>query len=406
MKVAYLSNQYPLTTHTFIRREIAGLERAGVSVLRLAIRPVSDPLPDPADRKEREITQALLESGVARLLPDVFEVFRSRPRRFLLGLALALRWGMGSHRGLLRHIGYFAEACALWRIVRRKGVTHVHAHFGTNATMVAMIAASFGGLTFSFTVHGPGEFDSPEGISLGEKVARASFVAAITDFARSQTYRWSHPAHWHKVHVVRCGVDEQFLDEPLAPPPDAPRLVCVGRLGRSKGHAILIEACARLVAEGQRFEVRLVGDGELRELFESMVRERDLADTVVFLGWKSGDSVRDELLDSRALVLPSFGEGLPVVIMEALALARPAIATQIAGIPELVATGETGWLVTSGSVDALVAAMREALTLPPSRLFELGRAGRARVEARHDARREAEKLAKLFHSLSEPPARD
>ncbi len=265
--------------------------------------------------------------------------------------------------------------------------------------MVAMIAAALGDLTFSFTVHGPGEFDSPQEISLGEKVARASFVAAITDFARSQTYRWSHPEHWQKIHVIRCGVDEQFLDAPVATPPEAKRLVCVGRLGRSKGHAILVEACARLVAEGHCFEVRLIGDGELRGLFEDMVRERQLGETVRFLGWKSGEDVRDELLDSRGLVLPSFGEGLPVVIMEAFALARPAIATQIAGIPELVESGETGWLVTSGSVDALVGAMREALDAPPERLLELGQAGRARVQLAHDARREAEKLAKLFASV-------
>ncbi|MBM4336806.1 MAG: glycosyltransferase family 4 protein [Deltaproteobacteria bacterium] len=399
MKVAYLSNQYPLTTHTFIRREIAGLESAGVHVLRLSIRPTREPLPEPADRRELEITHALLGRGLTGLLVDAIAVLLARPRAFFSALRQTWRWGAGSHRGLLRHFGYFAEACALWRILRREGVSHVHAHFGTNATTVAMIAAVFGGLTFSFTVHGPLEFDSPQGISLGEKVERASFVAAITDFARSQTCRWSHPEHWKKIHVVRCGVDEQFLEQPVAAPPEAKRMVCVGRLGRSKGHAILIEACARLVAEGRRFEVRLVGDGELRGLFEAMVRERELEETVSFLGWKSGSEVRDELLDSRGLVLPSFGEGLPVVIMEAFALARPAIATQIAGIPELVVTGETGWLVTSGSVDALVAALREALELPVSRLLELGRAGRERVRVAHDARREAEKLAKLFASL-------
>lgn len=405
MKVAYLSNQYPLTTHTFIRREIAGLESAGIEVLRLSIRPTLEPLPDPEDRREREITHALLEHGAAGLLGHVAAVLATSPRRFLSALWLAYHLGLGSHRGLLRHFGYLAEACALWRIVRRAGISHVHAHFGTNAAMVAMLAATFGGLSFSFTVHGPGEFDRPEGLSLGEKVARARFVAAISEFAKSQASRWSHPEHWSKIHVIRCGVDEHFLDEPLTEPPQAKRLVCVGRLVGAKGHAILIEACARLLAEGQRFEVRLIGDGELRGLCEEMVRERGLGGTISFLGWRSGEDVRHELVDSRGLVLPSFAEGLPVVIMEALALGRPAISTRIAGIPELVATGETGWLVTPGSVDALVAAMREALELAPSRLLALGRAGRERVSAAHDARREAEKLAKLFRSIQEE-ARD
>jgi glycosyltransferase involved in cell wall biosynthesis len=406
MKVAYLSNQYPLASHTFIRREIAGLEQMGFQVLRLSVRPVLEALPDPADREEQRCTRALLDRGVSGLLRDTLAVLASRPRQFFRSLVLAIRWGTGSHRGLPRHLGYLMEACTLWRLLRSGGATHVHAHFGTNAAMVAMLAASLGEVSFSFTIHGPREFDSPEELRLAEKVERASFVAAISDFARSQTYRWSDPAHWGKVHVIRCGVDESFLDEAIAAPPDLPRFVCVGRLGRAKGHAILIEACARLAAEGHRFEVHLIGDGEQRELFEAMVRERDLGETVKFLGWRSGESVRDELRASRGLVLPSFGEGLPVVIMEAFALARPVITTRIAGIPELVVSGENGWLVTSGNVDELVAAMRDALSRPPEDLLELGLAGRERVLADHDSRREAEKLAKHFLSLAGSSAPD
>jgi glycosyltransferase involved in cell wall biosynthesis len=248
-------------------------------------------------------------------------------------------------------------------------------------------------------VHGPGEFDAPEFIHLPQKVAAARFVTAITDYARGQVLRWSAPEHWDKVHVIRCGVDETFLAEQGHDVPDEPRFLSIGRLSRSKAQPLLVEAVSRLVREGRKFEVILIGSGELRDYLEREIEKRGIGHVLKLVGLKSGKDVKLELLRSRALLLPSFGEGLPVVIMEAFALERPVIATQIAGIPELVVHERNGWLIPAGNLESLVQAMREVLDAPVERLHEMGVAGRMAVREKHDSSREAAKLAELFHRV-------
>jgi colanic acid/amylovoran biosynthesis glycosyltransferase len=320
----------------------------------------------------------------------------TRPVAWLRTACRAVCYGWRSNRGLLRHLAYFTEACALVRVLRRIRADHVHAHFGENATMVALLVKHLGGPGYSFQVHGPGEFDAPRFIHLPEKVADARFVTAVTDYARGQVLRWSAPEHWAKVHVVRCGVDRKFLEHNGTEVPDQPRFLSVGRLSRSKAQPLLIEAVAQLVKEGRKFEVILIGSGELREYLERSIAERGVAHALKLAGLMSGEGVKEELLKARALLLPSFGEGLPVVIMEAFALGRPAITTQIAGIPELVIDGCNGWLIPAGNLERLVEAMRQALDAPVERLREMGAAGRALVREKHDAEREAAKLAQLF----------
>ena len=230
----------------------------------------------------------------------------------------------------------------------------------------------------------------------GEKIRRAAFTVAVSDYGRSQLYRWSDPADWPRIHVVHCGLDGTFLDAGATAPPETPRLVCVGRLAEQKGPLLLIEAAGRLAAEGRKFELVLIGDGPLRRPIEEQIARLGLREHVRILGWQGAEAVREEILRARALVLPSFAEGLPVVLMEALALGRPVISTYVAGIPELVTPGVCGWLVPAGSVDALTEAMREALSAPPEVLERLGRAGAARAAQRHDGAVEAAKLAALF----------
>lgn len=174
--------------------------------------------------------------------------------------------------------------------------------------------------------------------------------------------------------------------------------MCVGRLSEEKGQLLLIEAAHRLVSEAADLKLVLVGDGHLRGDVEELIEKLELRSHVEITGWASSDQVRREILNSRALVLPSFAEGLPVVIMEALALGRPVISTFVAGIPELVQPGVCGWLVPAGSIDPLVSAMRKALHMPVLQLEEMGRAGAVRVAELHDVRTEAEKLARLFRN--------
>ena len=248
-------------------------------------------------------------------------------------------------------------------VAEKRIIQHVHAHFGTNPAMVALLTRMLGGPPYSFTVHGPEEFDSPAMLYLRTKVTHSAFVATITDFARSQTCRWSDPIDWPKTHVVRCGLDEPFTDAPIQPIPNHPRLLCIGRIGQEKAHPLLIEAVARLTAQQIDCQLILVGDGPRRDYCTQLIRQLGLDNHITLTGWLDGAAVRKELLACRAMVLPSFGEGLPVSIMESFALARPVISTCIAGIPELVKDGVNGWLITPGNLDQLVDAMREALEL-------------------------------------------
>jgi glycosyltransferase involved in cell wall biosynthesis len=397
LKVAYLVNQYPHVSHSFIRREIVALEAAGLAVVRFSVRPPPVALVDPADQAEQRKTRVLLGGGLLALASALALRALRAPRPFGTALRAALRLGGRSRRGRLRHLVYLAEACLLVRwLEAERGVRHLHAHFGTNSAAVAMLARLLGGPSYSFTVHGPEEFDDPVGLSLDEKIAHASAVVAVSAFGSSQLYRWIPHEAWPKVHVVRCGVDGAFLDGGPQPIAASGRLVCVGRLCEQKGQLLILDALAVLAREGVPFELVLAGDGPMRAEVERRVRELDLSSRVRITGWISNELVRKELVESRALLLPSFAEGLPVVLMEALALGRPAISTFVAGIPELVEPSVSGWLVPAGSVEALVEAVRSVLRASPLELERMGRAGAAAVAARHDATIEAGRLAQII----------
>jgi glycosyltransferase involved in cell wall biosynthesis len=399
MKVAYLVNQYPHVTHSFIRREIAALEAQGVAVERFSIRASSADLVDPADRAERERTQVLLGRGMSGLLLSLVRTALGHPVRWLKALRTAVRLGRRSERGVLRHLAYLAEACELARRLRRSGAQHLHAHFGTNSTAVALLTHLLGGPRYSFTVHGPEEFDRPENLSLGEKIAGAAFVVGISSFGRSQLFRWVSWEHWPKVVVVHCCVDRAFLAGNSAPVPDTHRLVCVGRLSEQKGQLLLLEALHEVAARGIPFEMTLVGDGPMRSILEERIRRLGLERQVRITGWVSNEAVRQEILAARGLILPSFAEGLPVVLMEALALGRPVVTTCVAGIPELVENGVCGWLIPAGSVDTLADTLVQLLQADTAWLSDMGRAGAKRVAERHDAVREAARLAALFKTV-------
>ena len=398
MYISYLINQYPKVSHSFIRREIAGLEACGIRVARFAIRTCSSELVDEADQLELKKARYILDVGIVGLLFNLLHTAITKPVNFLSSLWLTLRIGWGSERGVLLHLVYLAEACVLLGWCLDLEIDQVHAHFGTNSTTVAMLCRSLGGPPYSFTVHGPEEFDKAKLIALEEKIERAAFVVAISSFGKSQLYRWCNYQHWSKIHVVHCGIDRMFLQQPHTPVPSCPRLVCVGRLSEQKGHLLLIEAASQLAAEGLQFKLVLVGDGSFRTEIENMVAKLGLRNHIEITGWASNAEVKQQILDSRAMVLPSFAEGLPVVIMEALALGRPVISTYVAGIPELVKHEHCGWLVPPGSVEALTSVMRIALSMSVEELERMGKAGAALVAQQHDVNLETGKLAILFQS--------
>lgn len=396
LRIAYLTTEYPKVSHTFIRREIIELERRGHIIERFAIRPSSDVLADPADREEFQRTFHCLGRPRILLIATALCCLIVRPAATLRSLRIVMQMSRVSDRGFLRHVAYLVEAANLLPRMRRAGIEHVHVHFGTNATAVARLIKHLGGPTYSFTIHGPDEFDAPVALSLGPKVVDALFVVVISQFGAAQLRRWVGPDHWSKINIIHCSVDSCFLDAECTEPPSSRTFVCVGRLSAQKGHMILLEAFAKVVADEPRARLVLAGDGELREFVEQRITDLGLSDHVEITGWISEQQVRDHLAQARAMVLPSFAEGLPVVIMESLAMLRPVISTVIAGIPELVRDGENGWLVSAGSVDELAHAMRQALSAPADVLVQMGRAGRQRVRVRHCLATEVDRLEMLL----------
>jgi len=259
-----------------------------------------------------------------------------------------------------------------------------------------MLASHLSGIRYSFTAHGPDEFENAPLLSLDEKLSRASFAICVSSFGKSQLMRWSSAENWQKIEVIHCGVDTGFLDAPVQTPPAAPRFVCVGRLTTAKAQLVLVNAVRQLQAKGIICEVVLVGDGPMRNILEDAIRDAQLERQISFTGWATGERVRSEIISARAMVLPSFSENMPVVIMEAMALGRPVISTYIAGIPELVQPGKTGWLVPASDETALAGAMRDALEASAATLEKMGAAGRRHVADAHDTIKEASKLKKLF----------
>jgi glycosyltransferase involved in cell wall biosynthesis len=398
MRIAYLINRYPAVSHSFIRREILALERQGHEIVRIAVRGWDSAAPDAEDGVEETRTRYLLRGGAAPLMLAFARLLVTRPVAMLKALALTFAVSRRAERPLAVHLVYLCEAClvAIWLAQER--VSHLHAHFGTNSATVAMLANVLGGPRFSFTVHGPEEFDKPAFIALPEKIRRSAFVIAISSFGRSQLFRLAPQALWEKIKVVHCGLEDGFSAGAPERPGDARRLVCVGRLCEQKGQMLLLEAARRLRDRGATFELVLAGDGEMRDQLEALISAYRLGAVVRITGWIGGDQVRDEILAARALVLPSFAEGLPVVIMEAMALRRPVISTFVAGIPELLEAGVHGWLVPAGDTDALAAAMRACLDTSADDLARMGAAARTRVGERHSIDIEAAKLADLFQA--------
>jgi len=399
MKLAYLLNSYPLTSTTFIRREIAAIEAAGVPVKRFAVRHWKEKLVDPADRAEQAKTEYLLTRNGGTLLIGLMAELLLRQARLAAAweATKALRRAAGC--GWLRPIGYLAQAVFLRRRCAALGVDHLHAHFSTNAAAVAMLCRLLGGPRYSFTVHGPDELIDPARNALPLKAAHAARVVAISDFCRDVLRDHLTEDIWARIEVIRCGLDlEEFADSNMAPAAGR-MLLCVGRLCPQKGQAEIPAAVTALRARypilRPDLKVVLIGDGATRQAIEADIERLGVADAIELRGWQSNAAVRAAIGEARALLLPSHAEGLPIVIMEAFAQRRPVIATRIAAIPELV-DQSCGWLYDAGDARGLEAAMVSAAMADDDLLATMGSEGRRRVETDHDLARIAAKLIACF----------
>jgi glycosyltransferase involved in cell wall biosynthesis len=400
LRLAYLVSTYPAVSHTFIAREIAVLRDRGHDVTTISVRrtPEAQLLTD-EERAEAARTENVLPVAPQVLLRDHLQALGRRPGAYLRTLRLALALGDHGPRDTLWSLFYFAEAVRVWRLLRARGLQHLHVHFANAAATVALLAAELGrgdGMTWSFTMHGPREFDDVEHFALPEKVRRASFVACIGEFCRAQLMRFSDEDQWAKLEIVRCGLDPTVFAPRTEPADDGVlRVLCVGRLVADKGQSLLVEAVARLRRDGVPVEAHLVGDGPSRPRIEQAVQRLGVQDAVHLHGSVGQDRIRELYAAADVFCLPTFAEGVPVVLMEAMAMEVPVITTAVQGIPELVEPGRTGVLVRPGSVDVLVEALR-GVAQDGERFRSLAVAGRERVERDYDIRANAAGLEACF----------
>ncbi|WP_238363856.1 glycosyltransferase family 4 protein [Mesobacterium pallidum] len=394
-RIAYLTGEYPRATDTFIQREVAALRRLGWEVETCSIRRTgAEHLVGPEQREEAARTFHVIEAAKspARTLRALVRALR-RPGRFWAALKLAVRTSPGGVKPLFYQLFYLIEAVVLADHLERRGVTHLHNHIAKASCTVAMLCHAVGGPRYSFTLHGPDIFFEPIRWRLDEKIAQASFVACISDFARSQGMCFAAPAHWDRMHVIHCGIEpERFARRDH----DGLHLLFVGRLAGVKGLPVLFDALRGLDLPGLR--VTLVGDGPERAALESAATGLPVS----FVGYKAQSEVAELLATSDALVLPSFAEGVPVVLMEAMASGLPVVTTRIAGVPELVEDGISGRLVPPGDADALRDALRDVLS-DPARARDMGAAGQARVRAEFTSDGEAARLSQLLEAAAGGP---
>lgn len=393
-KVAYLVNQYPKISHTFIRREILALEAQGTSVVRISVRETQEQLSDSIDREEKKITHYILGQSKVKTAWNLIKAFLLCLPKLLPALRSTVFLCKRSC-ALLRPIIYLFEACSLYQFCKKQNIGHIHVHFGTNSTTVAMLCRKLGGPTYSMTIHGPEEFDSPKAIALDKKIRHAKFVVAISSYCRSQLFRWAQSSDWPKIAEVHCVVNTEFLVSDNESAIEPKRFLSVGRLCEQKGQMLLLAAFHKVYLRHPDAQLHLIGDGEFREPIEKFIQEHGLQNNVYLHGWRDSNYIAEQLDKCSAMVLPSFAEGLPVVIMEAFARCRPVISTYIAGIPELV-TPDCGWLVPAGHIEKLSEAMEEALSMSPSQLYAMGNRGLNKINQAHNPAIEAKKLSSLF----------
>jgi colanic acid/amylovoran biosynthesis glycosyltransferase len=405
--IAYLVSCYPKLSHTFIRREVEALRRQGIDVRTFSVRaPASHEILSEADRREAVSTRYLL-SGKVALLAAQARLLATAPRGYLTTLRGALGTGAPTVRSKAWQFFYFLEAARLVAALRGTGIRHVHVHFANNAADVARTAVALGTALepdspwhWTMSMHGPTEFGDASRFDLPAKTESAAFVACISDFCRSQLMSLVDPAHWSKLHVVHMGVDVPKgvdVQPPKRPAGSALRVLFVGRLVPEKGVPLLVSAMEQLVARGLDVEAVVVGEGPLRVL-ENGLAERGLADVVRFVGAIGQDELPEWYAWADVFCLPSFAEGLPVVLMEALLQGLAVVTTPIAGIPELVVDDRTGVLVPPGRVAPLADAIA-GLAADPQRRYRLGDAGRDAVVREFDAAANAAELGLLFREL-------
>jgi glycosyltransferase involved in cell wall biosynthesis len=398
--LSYVVSQYPATNHTFILREILTLRKLGFAVDVVSIRPSDRTMADLSKEEaaEARLTYAVLAQGWLRILGISARTFLQHPSRFLAGLSYAFRLADWRIRQMPFYAAYFAEAVVAGDYLIHRGIRHAHTHF---ASTVTLLMTRVFPIEFSATLHGPDEFNDVAGFHMAEKVAQARMIATISRFATSQTMKASRPRDWDKIRTLYLGVDPgDFVPRPVPACSDTFRVLCVGRLAAAKAQHILIAAIGRIVALGHsQIRLTLVGDGPERVALQETAARHQVTPYVTFAGACNHDRVIEYYTQTHVFAMASFAEGVPVVLMEAMAMEIPCVATWVMGIPELIENEVNGLLVPPADVGALANALMRLMN-DPSLAEHMGKAARQKVLADFDLSRNTEKLALAFQELT------
>lgn len=403
--VVYIMSRFPLLTETFILREMLELERQGVALAVFPLLRARQPVRhEEVGRLKAEVhyTPFLSLSIIAANLSYLLRA----PRRYLRVLRLVLGGNFGSANLFFGGLGVFPKSVYFARLARERGARHVHAHFATHPALAALIVSELTGLPFSFTVHAHDIFLHER--MLAEKVGRARFVAAISEFNKQYLLERAPRVPPDKIKVVHCGIEPEKYGGPRQADASGfqtgrggPTAVCVASLQPYKGIKYLVRACAVVARSVEGFRCLVVGEGADRPELEALISGLGLSETVILLGARPQHEVAAMLGAADLFVLPSVVapsgqmEGIPVALMEAMASRLPVVSTRLSGIPELVEDGQSGLLVPPADEAALADALT-ALCLDPGLRRRMGERGREKVAAEFELGASAARLRELF----------
>ncbi|MCF8271896.1 glycosyltransferase [Chlorobium sp.] len=401
--IAYLCSEYPAISHTFIYREIQSLRQSGFTVHTASIRkPAGLDIMTADEQEEASNTLMVLSQPATAIIRAHLGCLAKNPGGYLKMAAAALRLMVAGPKDPIRAAAYFVEAGMLIPWIQQNGITHIHEHFANPTAIVCMLMKRYGAITYSISVHGPDIFYTVDTAILGEKIREASFVRCISHYCRSQVMRLSDAGIWDRFHIVRCGIDPDLYAPRPEPGNATPRLLCVGRLVPAKGQHILLEACATLKKQGTPFRLTFIGDGPDRPSLEKHARTFGIEAEVTFTGALGQDKVREQYDKADIFVLASFAEGVPVVLMEAMAKEIPVISTRITGIPELIDHQHDGLLAVPGDPEDLARQLTTLLQDPDLRK-QYGKAGRQKVIERYNQHRNNALLGEHFRNQHRKP---
>ena len=366
--VAYVMTHYPRVALTYIAGEVDEVERLGGRIFPVVM---NEPAPEDLkteEARERQRRSLYLKALPLRLARDMLACFAAHPIKTTKLAISALRSARSDLAIIGRRLAHLSYGAVAARHCRAQGIQHLHAQFGLAPATIAWFACeimNFRGnaaCTWSFTIHGFHDFVNETEGRLDLKASSASFVVCISDFTRSQLCRITDPRLWDRFHVIRCGIDlEQFPRRSEKPLPSLPRIVILGRLSPEKGHSILLEAVARLISQGMPVEVEIIGDGPFGDEIRRQESALGLDGRVIYAGELLPTEVAQRLSKADIFCMASFAEGLPISIMEAMAVGVPVVTTWVGGIPELAVNKVTAMTVPPGNCDELAAAIKQLI---------------------------------------------